>query len=282
MQIHGNTVLEISWTIIPALILAVMAVFTVAGRSSTSPRSPTGDDVDQHRRHRPPVVLGVRVHRRTSFFTANEMHIPVGTADRAERSPRRPKASSTPSGSRSSPARRTSCPVATHFLTVRGRRARHLPRSVRGVLRPVARRHAHAGDRETEDDYDDVGRPAEGAARRRAAGVRRREPQRGRERRLGLHDAVTRSSRCRTIRDRARTSRTSVTARPSPAASTTRTLENLWKWVHDAPSRKPMGDLDDSAEDAQLLRRGDDRGTGAGDRRVPVQHGDRPGQRERA
>ena len=28
-QVHGNTVLEISWTIVPALILAVMAVFTI-------------------------------------------------------------------------------------------------------------------------------------------------------------------------------------------------------------------------------------------------------------
>ena len=43
-QVHGNTVLEISWTIIPALILMVMAVFTIPVIFDLSEK-PTGDDV---------------------------------------------------------------------------------------------------------------------------------------------------------------------------------------------------------------------------------------------
>src|SRR5262249_101778 len=43
-QVHGNTVLEISWTIVPALILAVMAVFTVPVIFDLSEK-PSGPDV---------------------------------------------------------------------------------------------------------------------------------------------------------------------------------------------------------------------------------------------
>ena len=43
-QIHGNTVLEISWTVIPAVILAIMAVPTVATIFSLA-KKPTGPNV---------------------------------------------------------------------------------------------------------------------------------------------------------------------------------------------------------------------------------------------
>ena len=43
-QVHGNTVLEISWTVIPAVILAVMAVPTVATIFSLA-KKPTGPNV---------------------------------------------------------------------------------------------------------------------------------------------------------------------------------------------------------------------------------------------
>jgi len=77
VQTHGNIVLEVSWTIIPFLILAVMAVPTVATIFDLA-KVPKG-----------PNVIHVHVDARqwfwqyeytdkgTQFFTANEMHIPV-------------------------------------------------------------------------------------------------------------------------------------------------------------------------------------------------------------
>jgi cytochrome c oxidase subunit 2 len=76
-QTHGNTVLEVSWTIIPALILAVMAVPTVAVIFDLAER-PTG-----------PEVVNVTVTARQWWWqfsyddnenlqTANELHIPAG------------------------------------------------------------------------------------------------------------------------------------------------------------------------------------------------------------
>ncbi|MGO9876038.1 MAG: cytochrome c oxidase subunit II [Acidimicrobiia bacterium] len=78
VQVHGNTVLEISWTIVPAVLLAIMAVPTVATIFSLA-KIPTG-----------PNVVHVHVDARqwfwqydytdkgTDFYTANELHIPVG------------------------------------------------------------------------------------------------------------------------------------------------------------------------------------------------------------
>jgi cytochrome c oxidase subunit 2 len=78
-QVHGNTVLEISWTVIPAVILAIMAVPTVATIFSLA-KKPTG-----------PNVVNVTVSARQWWWqftytdpstggivTANEMHIPAG------------------------------------------------------------------------------------------------------------------------------------------------------------------------------------------------------------
>jgi cytochrome c oxidase subunit 2 len=76
-QTHGNSTLEISWTIIPALILAVMGVFTVATVFDLSAK-PKGAD-----------VINIKVtgkqwwweydYTDENFATANEMHIPVDT-----------------------------------------------------------------------------------------------------------------------------------------------------------------------------------------------------------
>ncbi|HTL84029.1 MAG TPA: cytochrome c oxidase subunit II [Acidimicrobiia bacterium] len=79
VQVHGNTVLEVSWTIVPALILAVMAVPTVAtifdlAKKPTDPRT---------------IHITVKAHQwwwefdyegqgKKNVVTANEMHIPVG------------------------------------------------------------------------------------------------------------------------------------------------------------------------------------------------------------
>jgi len=77
-QVHGNTALEISWTVIPAIILAVMAVPTVATIFNLA-KKPTG-----------PNVVHVTVTARQWWWefhyddpgngveTANELHIPIG------------------------------------------------------------------------------------------------------------------------------------------------------------------------------------------------------------
>jgi len=74
-QVHGNTAVEIVWTVIPALILAAIAVPTVRGIFQTA-AVPTGD------------VLKVEVvghqwwwefrYPDLHITTANEIHIPVG------------------------------------------------------------------------------------------------------------------------------------------------------------------------------------------------------------
>src|SRR5690242_1657968 len=74
-QVHGNTTIEIIWTVIPALILAAIAVPTVRGIFETN-ATPTGD------------VLKVEVvghqwwwefrYPELNLTTANEVHIPVG------------------------------------------------------------------------------------------------------------------------------------------------------------------------------------------------------------
>jgi cytochrome c oxidase subunit 2 len=77
-QTHGNTVLEVSWTIIPAMILAVMAVPTVATIFDLA-RRPVGPDVVH-------VTVSARQwwwqftydDKDNGIVTANELHIPVG------------------------------------------------------------------------------------------------------------------------------------------------------------------------------------------------------------
>jgi len=74
-QVHGNTRLETTWTILPFLMLAVVAFFTVKAVFDTS-RRPTGPGV---------VHVAVTGHRwwweydypALHVITANELHIPV-------------------------------------------------------------------------------------------------------------------------------------------------------------------------------------------------------------
>ncbi len=76
-QVHGNTALEISWTAIPAAILLAMSIPTIATIFDLA-KKPTG-----------PNVLNITVTARqwwweyhyddgTNIETANEMHIPAG------------------------------------------------------------------------------------------------------------------------------------------------------------------------------------------------------------
>lgn len=74
-QTHGSTVLEVGWTIIPALILAVIAVPTVKTIFKTSDYA-TGDVVTVE-------VLGHQWwwefrYPDLGVVTANELHVPVG------------------------------------------------------------------------------------------------------------------------------------------------------------------------------------------------------------
>ena len=74
VQVHGNTVMEIGWTVLPALLLVVIGFFTVTTLVDLD-RKPTGD------------VLTVKVtghqwwweyeYGEYKVTTANELHIPV-------------------------------------------------------------------------------------------------------------------------------------------------------------------------------------------------------------
>jgi cytochrome c oxidase subunit II len=74
-QVHGNTTIEIVWTVIPALILAFIAVPTVRGIFETS-AIPAGDALKVE-------VVGHQWwwefrYPDLGITTANEVHIPVG------------------------------------------------------------------------------------------------------------------------------------------------------------------------------------------------------------
>jgi cytochrome c oxidase subunit 2 len=74
-QVHGNTRLEVAWTIAPTLILTFVAVFTVAGIFRVAAK-PTGDFL----------TVKVTAHQwwweyeypDEKVITANELHIPTG------------------------------------------------------------------------------------------------------------------------------------------------------------------------------------------------------------
>ncbi len=75
-QIHGNNVMEIGWTVVPALILVFVGFFTVLniGKLDAIPKGPDVLRVD---------VTGRQWwwqfdYPKAGFSTANEMHIPAG------------------------------------------------------------------------------------------------------------------------------------------------------------------------------------------------------------
>ena len=75
VQVHGNTTVEIIWTIVPALILAAIAVPTVRGIFQTN-AIPGGDALEVR-------VIGHQWwwefrYPTLNITTANELHIPVG------------------------------------------------------------------------------------------------------------------------------------------------------------------------------------------------------------
>ena len=106
---HGNTKLEITWTIMPALILAVITV-------RLSPDCQLREEAGCRYRYRPgrwsSMVVGVRLSRQ-KVVDADEMHVPVGTSQRCSCVV---TMSFTASGCRSSPASRMLLPNQDNHL----------------------------------------------------------------------------------------------------------------------------------------------------------------------
>ena len=79
-QIHGNTRLEVSWTILPAVVLAGVAVFTVPVIFELNEKPDSGIEVAVEGQqfwwsYRYDAAAGATVR---PFETANELHIPAG------------------------------------------------------------------------------------------------------------------------------------------------------------------------------------------------------------
>lgn len=78
-QVHGNTTLELAWTLIPAVLIAIIAVPTVQTIFATQAEAPEGAlEVEVYGfqwwwEFRYPLANGDTV------VTANEVHVPVGT-----------------------------------------------------------------------------------------------------------------------------------------------------------------------------------------------------------
>ena len=150
-QVHGNTRLEIGWTILPALLLAIIAVPTVA----------TIFDLAENPG---PSALQVTVEGKQWWW---EFSLPGGQGRHRERArhPDRPRRLPRPHRlqrhrrvedlqrdpqllgprARRQEGRRPRPDQHPHDLR---RQARHLPRAVRGVLRALARQHALPGHRQ--------------------------------------------------------------------------------------------------------------------------------------
>ncbi len=242
-QVHGNTVLEISWTIIPALILAVMAVPTVATIFSLA-KKPTG-----------PGVVHVTVTARQWWWqfdytdtgngvqTANELHIPIGQP--ISLTLQTPLCSPTPcylNGVNHSfwipelNGKKDVIPGRTSYLNLEADKP--------GVYQGQCAEYcglSHADMRmrviaQTPADYQ--------------AWVESQRTQKTTEAALltGVNSAAYGCASCHSFK-----AGVAGAVAPNLVHLADRTAfagdiylvnyDNLWKWIHDAPSRKPMGDL---------------------------------------
>ena len=238
-QIHGSTPLEIGWTIVPALILAVVAVPTIATIFDLA-KEPKG-----------PSVLQVTVDGKQWWWqfqlpkqpmndkkvvTSTELHIPVGTkvylsqsSDNVIHSFWVPELN----------GKKDVVPGRVNHNTIEADEARHLPRRVRRVLRALARRHAVPRHRAADGRVEAVARrsaggpgPAVDAARSSSS------PRRSTSARTAT------SSTTRRRRTSVRTSRTWPAGPRSRAARYEVNRKNLVNWVLNAPSMVPMQSKD--------------------------------------
>jgi cytochrome c oxidase subunit II len=243
-QVHGNAVLEMSWTIIPALILAVMAVPTVATIFSLA-KEPTGHVVN--------ITVSARqwwwqftyTDAGNGVVTANEMHIPVHVpVVLALQGP--PACSPTPCYANGVihsfwiPAlngKKDVVPGRSQFLkleadtpgTYLGQCAEYCGLSHANMrMRVIA---------QSQVDYD--------------AWVKSQQAQSVSVAALekGVDSETWGCATCHSFKSdvpgAVAPNLTHLADRTTFAAGIYRTdYDNLWQWVHDAPSRKPMGNLE--------------------------------------
>ena len=226
-QTHGNTRLEVAWTIIPALLLAALAVPTLSGIIALAKERP---ERSAHRRHRPPVVVALRVPGAEGHHRERAAH-PDRTPDPPLSALRGHHPQLLGPGPRREAGRRPATREPAHD---RGRPPRGVPRDVCGVLRTVPREHAPARLRPQPRRLRAMGGLANGSAC---------EPGRWRSPR-GARPSSNRSSASAATRSAGRkpqgrrrpTSRTSRAGGGSPVTSSSATRANLRKWLADAPA----------------------------------------------
>ena len=174
-QIHGNTRLEVGWTLAPALILLAVAFPTIITifDLAKKPENPINVTVIGHQ------FWWEYRYDDLGVVTANELRMPAGRPVRLTlnsddvihsywiAAPGRED-------------RRRPRPEQPHAL--RGRRARRVPRPVHRVLRRLPRQHAGQGHRHGRRPTSTPGWPARRRAASTAGG---RQPGRGG--RPGLH-----------------------------------------------------------------------------------------------
>ena len=245
VQTHGNIALEISWTIIPAVILAIMGVFTVAGIFDLA-KKPTGPDVVH-------VTVSARqwwwqftyTDPGNGVVTANELHIPINQP--VYLSLEGPPKCTTPGCYGNGVihsfwipelnGKKDVVPGRTQYLTLEASRT--------GTFLGQCAEYcglSHANMRmrviaQTKQDYD--------------AWVASQQVGKSQEALLkGVQSEQWQCARCHSFQPKV----------PGPVAPNLVHLadrdafagdiyrmnfSNLWQWVYDAPSRKPMGNLED-------------------------------------
>ena len=159
--IHGNTRLEVIWTAIPAILLVALCswAYVVHGRH----RGGAGQR-DAHRRHRPAVRVDLRVPAARRQADQLEHPVPRPGPARAlqrqgDRRPARLLGPGVPHEDRRGAGHHDALPR-------HARPARHLPRRLRGALRPRALGHALDGEGRPAGRVRQVDGRAEGRQRR--------------------------------------------------------------------------------------------------------------------
>jgi cytochrome c oxidase subunit 2 len=243
VQTHGNTVLEVGWTIVPALILAVMAVPTIATVFDLADQ-PKGPD-----------VINITVTARQWWWqfhyddegngveTANELHIPVDTpvALTLQGPPACSEENCYANGVIHSfwvpelNGKKDVVPGRTHYLRLKAGRIGEF----RGQCAEYCGlAHADMGLRVIVHDkagYD--------------AWVRdQNSPRPVAELTAGVNNERWACASCHSFEAGKAGSVGPNLARLADrkhfaAEKYEMTYDNLWRWVYDAPGRKPMGDL---------------------------------------